>query len=933
MSLPDHRPPSRIRTRRLLAVSFVTLTLIAVAFLGMVRYFDRIHTVILDGVEKSTVAFVGSSNLRRSLVQLELDIRDLMESVLRNPGLLQSERLRLMGDFQRILDSAAVEGRHPPEDRLLEELEGYRFELEGILDDYDAVHAVLSELDGDHEFFDTTLDRMEADAGRLMVEMALAGKETGGLQQFYILVPLCQEHLLQSRVLIESSVANFDPSLLGVGLSAGEVRDHGSAREDMQVLERTLRTMTSADREVSDPTVRLLEEVPVFMGHIRRLHDALVALAGDRENFKSQRDTVLALLQEIDWRTAGTVALLRETTRRHTRRGTLMGLAMSVSVLGVSLLGLLLTGRMGRQLERSAEEATAAKAQAEKTNIQLQGEIDGRKFVEAALEKARDGLEMRVLERTADLSILNASLKKEIEERRQVEESLAGEKEQLAVTLRSIGDGVITTDTGGRIILINRIAEDLTGWSQDEASGRFLPEVFHIIDAETRLPSPDRIGRIVRSGEIIEFAERTVLIAKDGRERKISDSGAPIRDVGSSTVGVVLVFRDVTESARMEEELLKIKKLESVGVLAGGIAHDFNNILSAILGNINLALLYAGPDDEKMQDLLREAEKASLRARGLTQQLLTFSKGGEPVKETASIAEVIRDSADFVLRGSAAKCEYRMTEDLWSVEIDTGQMSQVVQNVILNASHAMPRGGMIFIGGENVVIDGSQASPLPPGDFVRVTIRDGGIGIPADMIDKVFDPYFTTKQKGSGLGLAITHSIIGKHGGLITIDSEQGVGSTVTIILPPSREVKPPGGKVPEEVIVKGGGKVLVMDDEEMILTVAGHMLSHLGYETVFAADGRSAIELYRQGIEEGKPVDIVIMDLTIPGGMGGKEAAQELLAFDPQAKIVVSSGYSNDPVMANYLEYGFVAVINKPFKLKEPADLLHKVRGSGVDG
>jgi two-component system cell cycle sensor histidine kinase/response regulator CckA len=256
-----------------------------------------------------------------------------------------------------------------------------------------------------------------------------------------------------------------------------------------------------------------------------------------------------------------------------------------------------------------------------------------------------------------------------------------------------------------------------------------------------------------------------------------------------------------------------------------------------------------------------------------------------------------------------------------------------VQNIILNASHAMPRGGLIAIGGENLVNDGSQALPLPLGNYVRVTVRDSGIGIPADMIDKVFDPYFTTKQKGSGLGLAITHSIIGKHGGLITIDSEQGVGSTVTIILPASREVHPAGGKAPEPALVKGKGKVLVMDDEEMILTVAGHMLSHLGYESLTAVDGMSAIDLYRQAAVAGNPVDIVIMDLTIPGGMGGKEAARELLAFDPQAKIVVSSGYSNDPVMASCREHGFVAVINKPFKLEDLADLLHRVQGSTVQG
>jgi PAS domain S-box-containing protein len=934
MVLQVQPPPARARTRRLLAVTFVTLTLVAAAFLGMVRYFDRIHTVILDGVEDYTSAVVSSSNLRRSLVRLELNIRDLMESVLRSPAILNEERLRLTDDFRMIIEAAEKEGPHLRAARLLEELAGYRIELEMLLDDYSAIHAALADLYRDQELFKATLDQMEEDAGRLMVDMAITGEDAGGLQQFYFLLPLCQEHLLQSRVLIESSVASLDPALLGVGRVVEEVNEHGTALDSILNLERTLRTMTSADRLLSEQSMNLLEETPAYMDHIRKLYAALVILAGDREKFESKSDSVLSLLEEIDARTTEALASLREATRRHTRQGTLMGLAISAAVLGVSVLGLLLSGLMGRQLERTAEEATEAKARTEEVNLQLQEEIDQRRSVEISLEKARDGLELRVLERTSELSALNADLKKEIEERRQAEESLAGEKERLAVTLRSIGDGVITTDTDGQIIIINKIAEELTGWSQDEASGRYLHEVFRIVDGETRRPSPDPIERIVRSGKIIELAEDSVLISKDGRERKISDSGAPIMDRESNTVGVVLVFRDVTESARLEEELLKVKKLESVGVLAGGIAHDFNNILSAILGNINLALLYAGPDDEKVQSLLREAEKASLRARDLTHQLLTFSKGGEPVKEVASIAEVISDSADFVLRGSAAKCEYLFPEDLWSVEIDTSQMSQVVQNVILNASHAMPRGGLISIGGDNLVNDGNQALPLPPGDFVRVTVRDRGVGIPADMIDKVFDPYFTTKQKGSGLGLAITHSIVGKHGGLITIDSEQGAGSTVTIILPASREAQPASREESESAIMKGKGRVLVMDDEDMILTVAGNMLSHLGYEAVFAGDGMEAIELYRQGIETGNPVDIVIMDLTIPGGVGGKEAARKLMAIDPQAKVVVSSGYSNDPVMAHYRDYGFVAVINKPFKLKEFADLLHRtVPGSGVDG
>jgi signal transduction histidine kinase/CheY-like chemotaxis protein len=415
-------------------------------------------------------------------------------------------------------------------------------------------------------------------------------------------------------------------------------------------------------------------------------------------------------------------------------------------------------------------------------------------------------------------------------------------------------------------------------------------------------------------------------LTKDGRELSIADSGAPIFDSESKIIGVVLVFRDVTEQLKTEMELLKVKKLESIGVLAGGIAHDFNNILTAILGNINLALFDKDIGD-RTRKLLLEAEKASLRAKGLTQQLLTFSKGGEPVTEISSLIGIIRDSANFVVHGLNTVCSYDFHEDLWLVEVDKGQISQVVQNIVLNASHAMPEGGTIKITCENFTFSGEDFLPFSKDErFVKICIQDSGIGIPASVVEKIFDPYFSTKQEGSGLGLAIAQSILNKHNGYIMVESSQGVGTTFIIYIPSSEKAE----TLPQEAAIENiepiQSKILFMDDEELVQTVTKEMLDQLGHEVVVVAEGKDAIKTYQESMTSGKPFDLVIMDLTIPGGMGGKEAVREILNIDPDAKVIVSSGYSNDPVMAKYKDYGFCSAIAKPFRLTELSRTINQI-------
>jgi two-component system cell cycle sensor histidine kinase/response regulator CckA len=411
------------------------------------------------------------------------------------------------------------------------------------------------------------------------------------------------------------------------------------------------------------------------------------------------------------------------------------------------------------------------------------------------------------------------------------------------------------------------------------------------------------------------------MMRKDGKVIWVEMFSTRIQYNGKPAIQAVFV--DITERKKMQEELLKAKKLESIGILAGGIAHDFNNILTGILGNISLAKTKVDSDNEIFK-ILAKAEKASLRAKDLTQQLLTFSKGGAPIKEATSIAELIKESAEFALRGSKVRCEFSMPQNLWPVEIDKGQINQVVNNLIINADQAMPEGGIIKVTAENATIRKEDVLPLQPGKYVKITLKDQGIGIPKQHLQRIFDPYFTTKHKGDGLGLATSYSLIKNHKGHIHVESQLGFGSTFIIYLPASPK-KVPKKKFAEGKPLAGRGKILVMDDEEVVRDVMGDLLAILGYEVEFADDGLKVIELYKKAKESKAPYDAVIMDLTVPGGMGGKESIQKLIQINPEVKAIVSSGYSNDPVMVNFRKHGFSGVIAKPFKIEEISKVLHQ--------
>ena len=389
---------------------------------------------------------------------------------------------------------------------------------------------------------------------------------------------------------------------------------------------------------------------------------------------------------------------------------------------------------------------------------------------------------------------------------------------------------------------------------------------------------------------------------------------------------------EIEERKQAEEELLKVKKLESVGILAGGIAHDFNNLLTIILGNIEMA-----KDDIKpevgISECLTEAEKASIQAQALTKQLITFSKGGTPIKKIGSIENLVKKTTDYSLSGSNVKYNFLILHDLWPIEFDEDQMKHAINNIIVNAVESMPDEGTVDVRAENFNITAKQNLSLLEGKYVKISIRDHGVGIPKEHLSQIFDPYFSTKemgiQKGMGLGLATTYSIINRHGGHITVESEVGVGTTFTLFLPALekdiRELKPIEIHEPEKPSIRTG-RILVMDDEESIRNLSKQRLGRLGYESELAKNGAQAIEFYKKSMDSRKPFDAVILDLTVKGGMGGKDVIKAILKIDPKVKAIVSSGYSNDPVMTNFKEYGFTGALPKPNTKKELIEALKKI-------
>ncbi len=521
-----------------------------------------------------------------------------------------------------------------------------------------------------------------------------------------------------------------------------------------------------------------------------------------------------------------------------------------------------------------------------------------------------------------DGSVSKQSLMIDITARKRAEEELASEKERLAVTLRSIGDGVITTDTNGVVTTMNKVAETLTGWRQEEAAGKALDEVFILKSIKTRAPYPNPVGNVISSGRIESLEEDAVLVSRDSREYRIADSGAPIQDKNSRIIGVVVVFRDITDKLKLIETAQNAEKLESLGLLAGGIAHDFNNLLGGIYGYIEIAQLKN--TDAKVSDLLGKSLDTIDRARQLTHQLLTFAKGGDPVRTVQPLNPFIEDTARFLLSGTGILYRFDLPDDLLPVNYDETQIGQVIENIIQNACQALPdKNGEIEILAKNTIVKNSSRTDSAGTPYVQISIKDNGAGISGNTLPHIFDPYFTTKQDGHGIGLTTCFSVIRRHGGFMDVETEPGQGSVFHIFLPAESTAAQAGRPKAGKTKPREGKSILVMDDEEVVRQIMSEMIESLGFTSICRADGKELLRLFVQETRAGRPPAAIIVDLTVPGGMGGMEVIHEIRNQDPDVPVFVASGYSGDPVMAKPGDYGFTASLKKPFQLSELEEIL----------
>lgn len=477
--------------------------------------------------------------------------------------------------------------------------------------------------------------------------------------------------------------------------------------------------------------------------------------------------------------------------------------------------------------------------------------------------------------------------------------------------------------TGGKLVFANSHGARLVGVERPEdLYGR---EALDFVHPDYRNFVTNRIKNAFEQGSFNPPVEE-VFLRTDGVPVQVEVSSVAFTYHGEKALQVVA--RDISERKKRQEELVKAQKLESLGVLAGGIAHDFNNLLTGILGNLSL-MREELPADHPLQERLSRCEKAINQTTGLTCQLLTFSRGGEPVKKLFDLRPVLRDTISFALRGSNVALELKMADDLWPLEADEGQLCQVFNNLIINAGQAMPNGGTVRVEADNYRLSPAEVPPLDAGDYLLISVIDQGTGISPEYLDKIFDPYFTTKESGSGLGLTALYSIVRKHQGQVLVSSRPGAGTTFRIYLPASPEkegVLPAPEGEPPLTVPLAGAFILVMDDEPPIRELSEEMLRLIGCRVESCSGGEELVELYRQKIRKGSRPDVVIMDLTIPGKMGGLEAAQRILELDPEARLIVSSGYSNDPVMANYHAYGFAGFLVKPYRIDDLSQVLNRV-------
>jgi two-component system cell cycle sensor histidine kinase/response regulator CckA len=510
------------------------------------------------------------------------------------------------------------------------------------------------------------------------------------------------------------------------------------------------------------------------------------------------------------------------------------------------------------------------------------------------------------------------SITRDITSRKIAEASLRQSEERYRTIVENINDALIIHDFSGVIIDVNENACRMFGYSRDDFKSINLME---FVGAENRQSFPERMKRLQTEAAIVfEGAHRR----KDGTSIATEVSTRIVSREGN---GLIQAFvRDVTERKKNEENLQRMQKLESLGALAGGIAHDFNNIMGGLFGYMEIARDYARDRKiRKIDEYMEKALRGYERAKHLTRQLITFARGEVPEKSVGDPGRMLRDTVEFALSGSNIKAKFFIADNLKAAEFDPNQMAQVIDNITINAKQSMPQGGVIEVTAENAVCTQGDGVPLREGDYVRLTIQDHGCGISAEHFPKIFDPFFTTKKGGSGLGLTTSWSIVKKHGGHIEAHSQPGQGSCFSVYLP-ATDAPMAAAEDAASADRPGTGRILLMDDEVAIRDTARALLESLGYAVSTATDGREALDLYKLVAGSARSFDLAIFDLTVPGGMGGKEAAAELSALYPDARIIASSGYSNDPVMSNPKLFGFRSALRKPYRKEQIGKIVESV-------
>ncbi len=683
----------------------------------------------------------------------------------------------------------------------------------------------------------------------------------------------------------------------------------GLAEDNMHLLEDTLNERIAPSAAISDKLMGLFERSHKNLDKVLEITELRLktrdASAPGSEIDQEFDEAFSVLLTDL----VGLEGLVKELVESEIFRFRNTQTVVIIMIIFLSVIVVCMIRTFDRNRSEDMKTIHDLNLNLEAGNQQLRASEQQAKASEQQLRASNQQLRASEQQAKASEQQLRAS-----------EEALRWSEEHYRTIFSTAPNLIISLNTEGKVIECNGRSRDILGYEPDEIIDQpFDLYVEPCVDGASRFKAEQITGGGLTVNKELRMRK------KDGDTVEIRMNASSIKGSGSVSDMTVCVIEDVTRINRFQQEMQNIQKLESLGVLAGGIAHDFNNLLTVIVANISLTRLSL--DSGSKADIrLADAEKATERAKDLSNQLLTFSKGGDPVKRTAYLGDLISESASFAFRGTNTACDISTPESVWPVHIDVGQITQVLHNLFINADQAMPGGGTVHVACENVTLESNdEVPPLSAGSYVNISIRDSGVGISEDHVDRIFDPYYTTKQQGSGLGLAISHSIIKKHDGHINVETKPDEGTVFNIYLPASKE-KEVMPRTSYETVLTGSGRVLLMDDEAEIRKSTAKILSYIGYDVSLARNAKEAIDMFLAVHGSENCFDIVLLDLTIPGGIGGREVIEKLIEIDPDVKAIVMSGYSNDPVLSDHKKYGFRGVLIKPFKVNDIAEVLNRV-------